>query len=279
MTVASKTDIIYKKWESPSPKAVLLLVHGLGAHTQRWGFLADFFLRNNFSSYALELRGFGESKDLRGHVDSFNIYLDDILILYHIIKKENPGRNVFLVGESMGALLVILTAGSKPQIFNGLICISPVFKDRLHFSFLDHLKIYSSMLYNPRKQFTVPFNAQMCTRDIGYQKVIEEDSREHRLATARLLFETLRAQRRAKSLMARLRLPILFLLAGEDKIIDLQAARKNFRGLKSEDKQIIEYPDMYHSLSIDLGRETVFADILKWLEKRMGDLHEIYFSH
>ena len=36
-----------------------------------------------------------------------------------------------------------------------------------------------------------------------------------------------------------------------------------------EDKQLIEYPEMFHALSIDLDREKVFADILNWVERRI----------
>jgi alpha-beta hydrolase superfamily lysophospholipase len=264
-----ETDIIYKKWELPLPKAVLLLVHGLGAYTDRWMFLADFFSGNNISSYALQLRGFGLTNDLRGHVDSFDVYINDILSLHQIIKKEIPGKKLFLSGESAGALLVILTVIMQPKIFDGIICLSPAFGNRLHFSFLERLKIYSSMLVNPRRQFSMPFNAQMCTRDPDYQKIIEQEPREHRLASARFLFETLKAQESAKSLIAKINLPVLFLLAGEDKIVDPEVSKRFFQGLKTKDKDLIEYPDMYHSLSVELGREKVFADILSWIEKRL----------
>ncbi len=44
MTELVGRDILYRKWDAlppaASPKAVFLLVHGLGAHTARWDFLA-----------------------------------------------------------------------------------------------------------------------------------------------------------------------------------------------------------------------------------------------
>ena len=42
-----------------------------------------------------------------------------------------------------------------------------------------------------------------------------------------------------------------------------------FDGLPLKDKTKSEYPEMLHALSIELGREKVFADILNWLEKRI----------
>jgi alpha-beta hydrolase superfamily lysophospholipase len=248
---------------------VLLLIHGLGAHNGRWEFLADFLLQNEFSSYAIDLRGFGKSPDLKGHIDSIDIYIDDLHRLYQIIREENKGKKIFVVGESAGALLGILLASLETEDLAGLACFSPAFKSRLKFSFLDYLKVYTALLYNPKKKFSMPFNAQMCTRDLNYQKFMEEDPAEHRVATARLLVETLKAQASAQALITKLDIPVLFLVAGEDRIVDPQAARKVFQGLKTPDKEIIEYPQMYHSLSIELEREKVFADILQWLEKRL----------
>jgi alpha-beta hydrolase superfamily lysophospholipase len=265
-----KTDFIYKQWQAPQTKAVLLLIHGLGAHNGRWGFLADFLLQNEFSAYAIDLRGFGKSQDLKGHIESVDIYINDLHRLYQIIREENKGKKIFVAGESAGALLGILLASRKTQDLAGLACLSPAFKSRLKFSFLDYLKVYTTLLYNPKKQFNLPFNAQMCTRDLNYQKFMEEDPYEHRVATARLLVETLKVQTRAQTLITKLDIPVLFLLAGEDRIVDPKASRKVFQGLKTQDKEIIEYPQMYHSLSIELEREKVFADILQWLEKRIG---------
>jgi alpha-beta hydrolase superfamily lysophospholipase len=265
-----KTGIIYKTWGCPSPKAVFLLVHGLGAFSGRWGFLADFFLRNNISSYAIELKGFGETEGLRGHIDSFSIYIRDILSLYEIIKRENSGKNIFLIGDSMGGLISLLLAGPKPDSFAGLICFSPAFKNRMKFSLAEKIKIYLGMVLYPRKQFKMPFDSQMCTRDPDCQKAMDADKREHRLATPRLLFNLLLAQSRVNSLKEKIKIPVLFLIAGDsDKLTDPGESKAVFNGLKTKDKEIIQYTDMFHSLTIELGREKVFGDILTWVNKRI----------
>ncbi|MFH1397756.1 MAG: lysophospholipase [Candidatus Omnitrophota bacterium] len=265
-----KTGIIYKTWVCPSPRAVFLLVHGLGAFSGRWDLLADFFLRNNISSYAIELKGFGETEGLKGHVDSFDIYLSDICLLYEIIKRENSGKNIFLVGESMGGLISFLLVGLKPDLFDGLICLSPAFKNRLKFRLTEKIKIYFGMLFLPRKQFKMPFDSRMCTRDPDCQKAMDTDKREHRLATPRLLFNILLAESRVNSLKEKIKIPVLFLLAGNaDKLTVPEEAKAVFKGLKARDKEIIQYPDMYHSLSVELAREKIFEDILIWVSKRI----------
>lgn len=265
MRTDEKTGIMYRKWEASSPTAVFLLVHGLGAHSARWEFLSEMFLSHNVSSYAIELKGCGETQNLRGHIDSFDIYYNDIHSLRDIIVKENPGKRIFLVGESLGGLISYIDALTNPDLFTGLILLSPAFTNRFKPSVLDYIKIFFPLLYNPKKQHKMPFTSKMCTRDTTYEMAMDADHREHRLATSKFIINLLTAQSKAKTLKDREDMHILFLLSGDDQIVDPEISKKVFEKLTARDKKIIQYPDMYHALSVDLGKERVSENILKWL--------------
>jgi len=154
---------------------------------------------------------------------------------------------------------------SGTDSMKGLVCISPAFSNKLEVKPVDYLKMSLALLYNPRKQFLIPFTAEMCTRDMQYQKIMNKDPREHRLVSAKLIFEIKRLQKTAPRSAARIKLPTLFLLAGDDKLVEPAVSRKIFDMIASKDKKIVEYPEMCHALSIDLGREKVFLEILKWI--------------
>jgi alpha-beta hydrolase superfamily lysophospholipase len=266
--IDGRTGVLYKQWDAPSPRAVLLLVHGLGGHSDRWEFLGQFLLHSGISSYAIELKGFGQTQDLKGHIDSFRTYFDDIRCLRMIINGEHPRAKIFILGESLGGLLAFLLSIREPELFQGLICISPAFKGDLKFSPFTKIKVFLSLVFNPQRQFRVPFTAQMVTRDPSYQIVMDQEIKEHRLASARLLINILAAEMRAEFLKNQLRIPTLFLVAGKDFLVDSRASLRIFKELKVADKSIIRYPEMYHALSIDLGRERVFSDIIKWVHQR-----------
>ncbi|MCX5748753.1 MAG: alpha/beta fold hydrolase [Candidatus Saganbacteria bacterium] len=261
--------IEYIKSQCDDPQAVLLLVHGLGAHTGRWQFLSEYFKQNNVSSYAVELKGFGRTKGLKGHIDSLRTYYKDILLLYKMIKKDHPGKKIFILGESMGALISFMIAISYGDLFDGLICISPAFASRIKFPPGQMISILLSVIFAPRKQFIVPFNSKMCTRDTQYQNVMDQNPDEHRFATPRLLLEIIFAQILSAMNAKKIKIPVLFLLAGDDKdtLVDPPAAKKIFKKLKVDDKKLIQYPEMLHALSIEKGREKVFDDIMQWLKK------------
>jgi alpha-beta hydrolase superfamily lysophospholipase len=265
----AKTGIIYRQWSVPSPQAVLLLIHGLGGHSGRWGHLAHFFQQHSISSYALELEGFGLTHGLKGHIDSFKTYFSDISSFLGIIQRENPGKKVFLTGESLGGLIAFNMALLNPAMFAGLVCISPAFASRLKFGIMDYLEVFYDFFLDPRKQFKMPFDAQMCTGDAAYQKMMDIDPREHRFATAKLLVNSLLWQIRVELFLDKLKNPVLFLIAGKDMLVDPRTSKIIFKKLLVKDKQLIEYPDMYHALPIESGREKVFEDMRLWLEKIM----------
>jgi alpha-beta hydrolase superfamily lysophospholipase len=109
----------------------------------------------------------------------------------------------------------------------------------------------------------------MCTRDAEYAKIMDSDSKEHRLATSKFLFNLAVAQNRAKGIRKEMKIPVLFMLAGNDAIVEPAASRKVFARLEAKDKELTEYPDMYHALTVDLDKEKVFGDMLRWIERRI----------
>jgi alpha-beta hydrolase superfamily lysophospholipase len=268
MTVEQPSDLGYRQWDAPGAKAVLLLVHGLGGHTGRWEPLADYFARRGIASYALALRGFGDTPSIKGHVDSINTYLRDIESLAAIIRKDYPQQKVFLLGESLGGLIGFLTAIKKGHLFNGLICLSPAFADTLNISAKTFWGAIFSSVFEPAKQFVISIPLSRCSRDVGLVKLFEADPREHRFASSRLLIEILLAQQRAKMFKDKISIPVLFLLSGHDTIVSTDESRRIFQSMKNQDKTFKVYPEMFHALSIDLGRETVFGDILDWIGKK-----------
>jgi alpha-beta hydrolase superfamily lysophospholipase len=205
----------------------------------------------------------------KGHVDSFAVYDRDILNLRETIAAENPGRKIYLVGESMGGLIAFNLACRRPRDFAGLVLISPAFKNVLKFPLTSYLTLASQVLFRPSKTIPVPFTAEMCTRDEAYREVMERHPHEVRVGSLKCLLNFLRAQMRSPRLAGKLAIPSLFLLAGDDRLVDEKASRRMFAKVKAEDKTLLGYPGMRHALSIELDREEVFEHTLEWLEKRV----------
>ena len=269
MKRCEKRNILYRQWGCSSPRAVMILVHGLGGHSNNWDFWASFLSGHGIASYAIELKGFGNTEGVKGHIDSLNTYIKDVRRLYNITKRDHGRLPVFIAGESLGGLIGFLTVIKKPLLFRGLVCVSPGFASRLKFSLRDYIKMVSARFYNSKKQFVMPFTNEMCTRDPECKKIMDNDKLEHKLATPKLLQSILLGQLSSKLFKHKVRTDTLFLLAGADTFVSSDASKKIFAGIRFEHKHMIEYPEMRHSLTMELGREKVFADLLKWVEKRI----------
>ena len=89
-----------------------------------------------------------------------------------------------------------------------------------------------------------------------------------KVASARWLTETEKAQAAALSGASTIQLPVLMQQGGTDKIADPASARAFFDGLGSADKTYTEYPEHYHEIWFDLDREPIYAEVEAWLDAR-----------
>src|SRR3954469_9741776 len=98
---------------------VLVLVHGLGGSHLNWDLLAP-QLTGQARVVALDLPGFGRSEpggrrtSVPANVAVLGRFLDEVV--------KEPA---VLVGNSMGGMLSILTAGERPESVSGLVLLDP----------------------------------------------------------------------------------------------------------------------------------------------------------
>ncbi len=262
----NKNGVFYRKWGTPDSKAAVLAVHGMGAHSERYKDMALFLNKKRISVYAIELRGYGElAGDKPGHVDSFKTYCGDIAGLKEIIKKENKGLPVFLLGESMGAVISHINILDYDADYAGLAESAPVYRDIMKISLLKRAAIALKAIIKPSEPVLMPFVSRELTRDPKVLEKLDSDPREHKYASAKLLLLMLFSQIRAVSRMSRIKTPVLLMAAGKDMLGDTGYTLKVFEKIKSP-KTVKLYPDSYHALTIEKNRNEVFKDIYEWME-------------
>ena len=94
------------------------------------------------------------------------------------------------------------------------------------------------------------------------------DKLMNRSATPRWFFTMRFAQTRVMKEAANFALPLLCLAGDADVIADPAITADFYLRVSSTDKSIYTYPARLHELLREVGRETVFADILTWLKAR-----------
>jgi alpha-beta hydrolase superfamily lysophospholipase len=171
----------------------------------------------------------------------------------------------------MGALIILAMALKEKTVFDGIACISPAFNSKAPLKPFDYVKIFLPVLYNSKKQYHLPVTSDMCTRDPAYLKMIEATYDKDVLSTSRVLLDIFVAQISMRMSRMRFEVPLIFLVAGDDRLVYPEDSLRVFARVEAKDKSLIEYPGMYHSLSIDTGREKVFKDISDWMSERVND--------
>ncbi|MDX2471007.1 MAG: alpha/beta hydrolase [SAR324 cluster bacterium] len=119
----------FRVWAKDSPKAVVLLVHGMGEHSGRYHWLAGHFNGAGYACVAIDLTGHGQSSGTKGHSPSFERFFQDIESLKTVAEAQFPGCPQVLFGHSMGGSIssAYLLARPKTHNFKALILSSPGF--------------------------------------------------------------------------------------------------------------------------------------------------------
>lgn len=97
--------IFYRIIGSGSSDRAILYLHDRGSHCGHLQNITNEALLSAVDFYAFDLPGFGSSSGKRGHIDSFESYID-LLDKFITNKIERAGvKELYLVGEGMGSLL------------------------------------------------------------------------------------------------------------------------------------------------------------------------------
>lgn len=244
------------------------MLHGLGGHSERFEECALGWAGRGITTYAPDLQGFGHTPGPRGHIDSFQRYHQDLEKLLARVVAENSRRPVFLLGESLGAVLAVDFAATRPALLSGLVLVSPSFVDRLEVPAARRLEAFLHVLFRHRKWYDVPWNPRAFTRDEAFIAFLEKDPLEVRRVTAQFYVAYAATATRARREASFLHLPVLLLLAGEDRLVDTDYSRGWYERVPSPDKRLIEYPGCLHALLKEVGREVVHRDIADWIAAR-----------
>ena len=99
-------------WQpSTDPRAIVLILHGLGEHASRYEHFAEFLVQHKFAVYAHDHRGHGQtaqSTGLHGHFadqDGWNLVVHDVRAHVEHIKQTFPTQKLILMGHSMGSFI------------------------------------------------------------------------------------------------------------------------------------------------------------------------------
>lgn len=251
----------------PSSRGSLLILPGWGDHAGRFEAAARVLSAAGLTVYAVDPRGHGHSPGPRGHVDRFAQYLSDLAALRRKIANESPGPQ-FLLGHSFGGFVLLRYLETMPAGLAGAIAVTP-FVDFARRPARWKVALARAIVdLAPRLRMSTGLDYDHLAHDRLQVEAFQADPLAHQSMTPRAYMETMAVLGLLRQDKDRIVVPLLMLLAGDDRIVSSDAARAFARELRG-DVTVIEYPGLYHNVFHEAESRTVCQDIVEWVEGRM----------
>lgn len=282
------TSLAYDVYEPTTDNrrpTTILWVCDWSDHRTRWKQPAQHLAAAGYAVYVLDQRGHGESAGIRGHLSRFSQLLADLQAFRRHVRslegspspaepapsaaRGSGGQGVrqVLLGHSFGALVVLRYLETQPvDPVAGAVLSSPWLRFARPVSLLQRLATRPLADLWPSLQLKTGLDARALSRDPAVGAAYRANPAVHHVMTPGAWREIQWAQRVVPADAHRIAVPLLFLLAGQDAIVDAQRARAFADGLRGA-VETRWYDEMLHELLLDVDWEKPMADVVEFLAR------------
>lgn len=277
------TRLAYRFFPVKKSRGTIVIVHGFTEFSEKYAETVFDLKDSGYNVLLYDQRGHGHSAralpdSLKGHVEHFQDYIDDLSELINRVVKANGETNIFLLGHSMGGAVSTALAIQKPDLVRAVVVSSPMYKINLGFFEgvgLIYAELASSLGFGNSytigrgpNDYKIKFAGNWLTssqiRFDHFQRT-REQNRELIVSgpTNSWLREAILLSRYDRDHAAQLRTPILVLEGSEDHIVST-AAEEEFAAhvpngkivkLDGAKHEIFIESDNYRNLAIEYTRQ------------------------
>lgn len=258
-------------WEpAQPPRAVLLALHGGMAHAGDWVMPALYLREHGFATAAYDLCGHAQGP--RADIPDFDIFLEESALFLDWIRSAWPGLPVFVIGHSMGGLIATkLGLRMPPGAVTGFVLSSPYFVNAIPVP--APLRAAGAVLERLAPTMKVPLASltDVLTHDPAITARHHRDEASGVRASEISVRFAQALQRAQRGLtLAGWTHPLYVVLAGADRLADTAASGRLLAEVPPHLLTCRVEPDNYHENFNEIDRESIFADILAWLNARLA---------
>ncbi len=244
------------------------IFHGYGDHCGRYRHFMEWLAGQGVACHALDFRGHGRSQGRRGYAAKWAEYDEDALAFLKLQAVQTDRHlPLFLLGHSNGGLILASTLlRHRPTGVAGGIFSAPYFAIKLAVPL--HLRVVAQVANVALPYFLVTSKISYdgLTSDSEMQREDRNDPLNFQGATPRWYLSSQAEQREILPRAAEWDWPALLLLGGADALVENQTAIDFFRAAQTPDITVREYPGLRHELLRETMRDTIYNEILQWLQ-------------
>lgn len=269
-TTSDNLKLHKNSWSIDNPKAILLLVHGLGEHSGRYEYqqLAKDLNGAGFSVTSFDHRGGGRSEGLVAHIDRFTQLTEDLALVANVEKpKDIP---FILLSHSLGGLIASqYLIDNKNHPFDMAIFSAPAVKaDDSMAPILKKIAPFISKFFP--KLPAAKLAQDMISKDSEVRARYQADPLIYKgKIRARKGHEIMLSMEYVKDKFNTINLPILVMHGADDKITDPIGSQMLYDGVLSTDKTLKYFDGLYHEIFNEPEREDVINFALDWIKSRL----------
>lgn len=254
-----------RSWGSPTDcKAVALLIHGLGAHSGWFEAFARQLKARRVYAISYDHIGFGKQRgrSFSGYTD----WLDDLVRVFDHLREEHANKPIYLVGNSMGALLSLVSIEYIAP--DGLVLLSPGF-DGCPQTFTPLYRVLTVLkaLIRPETEVRLPYGAELCTRDEATRTWISSDPEGRFMVPGKMLLALLKLSNAVKNKARSVKMPVLMMTAGYDRIVNHAINVAFFEKLSAPSKRSKHFEEAWHDLMFDPVIDEVADEVVHWMSE------------
>lgn len=258
------------------PRAVVLLVHGLGEHAWRYDQLACELNAAGFVVRGYDQRGHGESAGQRGCLPHPDALLHDLSEVVDHTRSTLCQRHqvpLVLLGHSMGGLVSALwaaraqaTHGNQHLAVDALVLSSPALSLRLNWWQRSWLAAVPRWL--PHITVSNGLNADFLSHDPLVVSAYRADPLVHDRISFRLARFVADGGPEVLAHAPQWCLPTLLLYAGGDRLINPRGSRRFAQRAPVGMVYTHCFDHFFHEIFHETHRQHVVSMLLKWLGQR-----------
>ncbi len=267
-TTADGISLPLRAWTpTDAPRAVILAVHGMNDYSNFFDDIGTYLATQSIQSYAYDQRGFGAAPR-PGIWSSAETMADDLAAAAALVADRHPGLPLYLLGESMGGAVVIVTATSNRPLpaIQGVILSAPAVWGRSSMGLIQRVALWASYHLAPGWTLTgrglniQPSDNIDMLRKLSVDPLVIKGTRVDAIKGLVDLMDL--AQDRLPTLTR----PALVLYGDRDEVVPADpvlAATARLPRL-GHGQTLALYPNGFHMLMRDLNARQVWDDIDAW---------------
>ena len=257
------------------PWAVVLALHGFNDYSHAFAGPAAAWAKQGIATYAYDQRGFGAAPG-RGRWWGSEALADDALAASEILRRRYPGVPLYLLGESMGGAVAIVTAtgaaGLPVPDIDGVILEAPAVWGRATMSLLPRLVLWAAVRLAPSLKLTGRQLHLWPSDNIAMLRALARDPLVIKATRVDAIWGLVNLMDRAATAAPRLKGPLLVLYGHHDEIIPKRAMRHFIGALRDPQMRFAYYRHGYHMLLRDCEAPLVIADVAHWMHRPTAPL-------